>query len=395
VSHSSFKVRLDTHFNSSRQIIPMMELKEKKKAPVKVMPTISPSVEMNISQNKSANDGNAYKSMGVSVGPPPVINESANDGNAYKSMGVSVGPPVYSSGDVNAGMNDVENQVSATNTNEAIVKKEVKNIIVPTIAPNAPTRSFLDRATSFPLISPHFQMVPKVVPNDFQSEAKKEENRKNVGDKMEETSSPGNQKLLQEESSVYKKAIEKDLAKLSLERDKGKMEESSSVLQLRKMQQEESSVYKKAIIDKDEEVDTQKLSNKLSKVEENGYENESENEYESDNENEKGRKEENIKSREEIESLSSLEDNSVIREDVLSETFSPSKASLSLKQCVNIIRDQLHIKDTSVGAVIRLALEEFDTPELTERCNMQRTPLHKTHIIITEGLGMSLSDDPV
>ena len=55
----------------------------------------------------------------------------------------------------------------------------------------------------------------------------------------------------------------------------------------------------------------------------------------------------------------------------------------------------LHIRDTSVGAVIRLALEEFDTPELTERCNMQRTPLHKTHIIITEGLGMSLSNDPV
>jgi hypothetical protein len=250
---------------------------------------------------------------------------------------------------VNAGMNNVENQVSATNTNEAIVKKEVKNIIIPTIAPNAPTRSFLDRATSFPLISPHFQMVPKVVPNDFQSEAKKKENRKNVGDKMEETSSPGNEKMLQEESSLYKKAI----------------------------------------IDKDEEVDTQKLSNKLSKVEENG----NENGYE--NENEKGRKDDKLKSKEEIECLSSLEDNSVIREDVLSETFSPSKASLSLKQCVNIIREQLHIQDTSVGAVIRLALEEFDTPELTERCNMQRTPLHKTHIIITEGLGMSLSDDPV
>ena len=118
--------------------------------------------------------------------------------------------------------------------------------------------------------------------------------------------------------------------------------------------------------------------------------------YDYENENEKGRKEENIKSREEIENLSSLEDSSVIREEVPSETtFSPSKASLSLKQCVNIIREQLHIQDTSVGAVIRLALEEFDTPELTERCNMQRTPLHKTHFIITEGLGMSLSDDPV
>lgn len=134
---------------------------------------------------------------------------------------------------------------------------------------------------------------------------------------------------MQEESSVYKKAIGKDLAKLSLERDKDaddKMEETSSPGN-EKIFQEESSVYKKAIIDKDE----------------------------------KGRKEDNLKSREEIESLSSLEDNSVIRGEVPSETFSPSKASLSLKQCVNIIREQLHIQDTSVGAVIRLALEEFDT----------------------------------
>jgi hypothetical protein len=94
----------------------------------------------------------------------------------------------------------------------------------------------------------------------------------------------------------------------------------------------------------------------------------------------KERKEDKLKSKEGV-------DNSVIRE----ETFSPSKASLSLKQCVNVIRDQLHIQDTSVGAVIRLALEEFDTPELTELCNKQSTPIHKTHIIITEGLGMSLN----
>jgi len=112
-------------------------------------------------------------------------------------------------------------------------------------------------------------------------------------------------------------------------------------------------------------------------------------------ENENPTKDDNLKSKEEIESLSSLEDKSVIREDVPSETFSPSKASLSLKQCVDIIRDQLHIKETSVGAVIRLALEAFDTPELTDMCDKQRTPLHKTHVIITEGLGMSLNDKSV
>jgi hypothetical protein len=53
------------------------------------MPTINPNVVMNISQNKSENNGNAVgylKSMGISVGPPPV----------------------YSSGFVNAGMNDVK-----------------------------------------------------------------------------------------------------------------------------------------------------------------------------------------------------------------------------------------------------------------------------------------------
>lgn len=88
-------------------------------------------------------------------------------------------------------------------------------------------------------------------------------------------------------------------------------------------------------------------------------------------------------------------DKSVIREDVPSETFSPSKTSLSLKQCVNIIREQLHIEETGIGDVIKIALKEFNIPELTERCNKQRTPLHKTHIIITEGLGMSLSDELV
>jgi hypothetical protein len=87
-------------------------------------------------------------------------------------------------------------------------------------------------------------------------------------------------------------------------------------------------------------------------------------------ENENPTKDDNLKSKEEIESLSSLEDKSVIREDVPSETFSPSKASLSLKHCVDIIRDQLHIKETSVGAVIRLALEAFDTPELTDMCDL-------------------------
>jgi hypothetical protein len=72
VSHSSLKVRLDTHFNPSKQIIPMMEdldkVKEKKKTPVKVMPTISPNAVI----IKSENNGNVYKSMGISVGPPPV-----------------------------------------------------------------------------------------------------------------------------------------------------------------------------------------------------------------------------------------------------------------------------------------------------------------------------------
>lgn len=57
--------------------------------------------------------------------------------------------------------------------------------------------------------------------------------------------------------------------------------------------------------------------------------------------------------------------------------------------------DQLHIKETSIGSVIRLALEAFDTPELTDMCDKPRTPLHKTHVIITEGLGMSLNDKSV
>jgi hypothetical protein len=277
VSHSSFKVRLDTHFNSSKQIVPIEELdkdkeKGKKKAStIKVVPTISSDVAINISQNKDTS------------------------------------------------MNDVENQVSTTNV--ATVKKEEKDVIIPTIAPKVPTRSFLDRATSFPVISPHFQMVPKVVPNE-----EKVKNKKVVDKKMEETSSPVIQKL-QEESA-----------------DCGD--------EKRAMMKEQLSV------EKDED--------------------------------------DNLKSKEEIESLSSLEDKSVIkREDVPSETFSPSKTSLSLKQCVDIIREQLHIEETGIGDVIKIALKDFSSPELTDKCDKQRTLLHKTHVIITEGLGMSLNEKSV
>jgi transposase len=196
-------------------------------------------------------------------------------------------------------------------------------------------------------------MVPKVVTNDFQSETKKEEKVENKK-VIEETLSPAVRQLrkMQEEISINNetdcgnaKTVIKE--QLSIERDKG------------------------------DEVGTQNLPKKLSHLEEN----------------ENPTKDDNLKSKEEIESLSSLEDKPVIRDYVPSETFSPSKSSLSLKQCVNIIREQLHIQDTSVGAVVRLALEEFDTPELTDLCNKQSTPLHKTHIIITKGLGMSLSDE--
>jgi hypothetical protein len=211
-------------------------------------------------------------------------------------------------------MNDVENQVCTTNV--ATVKKEEKDVIIPTIALNVPTRSFLDRATSFPVVSPHFQMVPKVVANE-----EKVENKKVIDDKMEETSSPVVQKS-QEESSSNKAG-------------------------------------------------TQNLPKKLCHLEEN----------------ENLTKYDILKSKE--------EEKSVMRKDIPSETLLPSKSLLSLEQCVNIIRNELHIEETSVGAVIRLALDAFDSSVLTDMCDKQRNPLHKTHIIITEGLGMSLNDKSV
>lgn len=72
-----------------------------------------------------------------------------------------------------------------------------------------------------------------------------------------------------------------------------------------------------------------------------------------------------------------------------------SRTKLSLMECVNIIREQLAIEDTAVGDVIRVSLEKFSVPELTELCNKQKTPYHKVCIIIKEGLGMPLYDDLV
>ena len=220
----------------------------------------------------------------------------------------------------------VENQVS---TSETFNQTERKDIGMSTVAPNAPIRACLDRASSLPAISSHLEMIPCI--NNFQSQFL----------------------LKKKEEKVEKKKVDDDsVEKLS----------SSVVQQSRRMQEDNSNNTFK-------EPKVLGERNQL-KEKEKGKE--------------KGRKEEKVKGRKE-DKLKSKEgvDNSVIRE----ETFSPSKASLSLKQCVNVIRDQLHIQDTSVGAVIRLALEEFDTPV----CNKQSTPLHKTHIIITEGLGMSLN----
>jgi hypothetical protein len=72
---------------------------------------------------------------------------------------------------------------------------------------------------------------------------------------------------------------------------------------------------------------------------------------------------------------------------------SHSLKKLTLKECIDIIRTQLHIEETAFGNVVRIALEELNDAELTRRCECQSGVLKKTHFIIVEGLGMSLFED--
>ena len=68
----------------------------------------------------------------------------------------------------------------------------------------------------------------------------------------------------------------------------------------------------------------------------------------------------------------------------------PAEATLTLMQCIENICAQLSIEETTITEVINIALQKLNQPEITSLCTAQALPLRNAHIIIVEGLYMSI-----